>query len=97
VLCFAASGSGAMDASVSNLFSAGDKVIVGTAGKFGERWVEITKAYGLDVTVIKAEYGDVVTPAQIESALQASPDVKGVFITASETSTGIMHVVEAMG
>jgi aspartate aminotransferase-like enzyme len=97
VLCFAASGSGAMDASVSNLFSAGDKVIVGTAGKFGERWVEITKAYGLDVTVIKAEYGDVVTPAQIESALQASPDVKGVFITASETSTGIMHDVEAMG
>jgi aspartate aminotransferase-like enzyme len=97
VLCFAASGSGALDASVSNLFSAGDKVIVGTAGKFGERWVEITKAYGLDVTVLKAEYGDVVTPDRIEAALHATPDAKGVFITASETSTGAKHDVEAMG
>jgi aspartate aminotransferase-like enzyme len=97
VLCFAASGSGAMDASVSNLFSKGDKVIVGTAGKFGERWVEITKAYGLDVTVLKAEYGDVVTPDRIEAALKAEPSTKGVFITASETSTGAAHDVEAMG
>jgi aspartate aminotransferase-like enzyme len=97
VLCFAASGSGALDASVSNLFSAGDKVIVGTAGKFGERWVEITKAYGLDVTVLEAEYGDVVTPDRIEAALQAEPATKGVFITASETSTGAMHDVESMG
>ena len=97
VLCFAASGSGAMDAAVSNLFSAGDKVIVGTAGKFGERWVEITKAYGLDVTVLKADYGDFVTPERVEAALQATPDAKGVFITASETSTGVLHDVEAMG
>jgi aspartate aminotransferase-like enzyme len=97
VLCFAASGSGAMDAAVSNLFSAGDKVIVGTAGKFGERWVEITKAYGLDVTLLKAEYGDVVTPERVEQALKSTPGVKGVFITASETSTGAMHDVEAMG
>jgi aspartate aminotransferase-like enzyme len=97
VLCFAASGSGAMDAAVSNLFSAGDKVIVGTAGKFGERWVEITKAYGLDVTVLKAEYGDTVSPDRIESALKSTPDAKGVFITASETSTGALHDVEAMG
>ena len=52
VLMFAASGTGAMDASVSNLFSRGDKVIVCTAGKFGERWVEIAKAYGLDATVL---------------------------------------------
>jgi aspartate aminotransferase-like enzyme len=97
VLCFAASGSGAMDASVSNLFSKGDKVIVGTAGKFGERWVEIARAYGLDVTVLKAEYGDVVTPDRIEAALAAEPFAKGVFITASETSTGAAHDVEAMG
>jgi aspartate aminotransferase-like enzyme len=97
VLCFAASGSGAMDAAVSNLFSAGDKVIVGTAGKFGERWVEITKAYGLDVTILKAEYGDTVSPERIEAALEATPGAKGVFITASETSTGALHDVEAMG
>ena len=97
VLCFAASGSGAMDAAVSNLFSHGDKVIIGTAGKFGERWVEIAKAYGLDSVVIKAEYGDVVTPRQIAEALHANPQTKGVFITASETSTGAQHDVEAMG
>src|SRR5580704_15099850 len=62
VLMFSGSGTGAMDASVSNLFSRGDKVIVCSAGKFGERWVEIVKAYGLEATVLKAEYGDVVTP-----------------------------------
>lgn len=96
VLMFAASGTGAMDASVSNLFSPGDKVIVGTAGKFGERWVEITRAYGLDANVLKAEYGDVVTPDRIEAALKAEPATKGVFIQASETSTGIEHDVEAI-
>jgi aspartate aminotransferase-like enzyme len=96
VLCFAASGTGAMDASVSNLFSPGDKVIVATAGKFGERWVEIAKAYRLDATVLKAEYGDVVTPDRIESALKAEPVTKGVFVQASETSTGAEHDIETM-
>jgi len=96
VLMFAASGTGAMDASVSNLFSPGDKVIVGTAGKFGERWVEIAKAYGLSANVIKAEYGDFVTPDQIEQALKAEPGTKGVFIQASETSTGVEHDIQTM-
>jgi aspartate aminotransferase-like enzyme len=96
VLCFAASGTGAMDASVSNLFSAGDKVIVASAGKFGERWIEIAKAYGLDAQVLKAEYGDVVTPDRIESALRAEPKTKGVFIQASETSTGAEHDIETI-
>jgi aspartate aminotransferase-like enzyme len=96
VLCFAASGTGAMDASVSNLFSPGDKVIVATAGKFGERWVEIAKAYGLDANVLKAEYGDVVTPDRIETALKAEPATKGVFIQASETSTGAEHDIQTM-
>ncbi len=96
VLCFAASGTGAMDASVSNLFSPGDKVVVATAGKFGERWVEIAKAYGLDANVLKAEYGDVVTPDRIESALKAEPAAKGVFIQASETSTGAEHDIQTI-
>ena len=60
VLMFAASGTGAMDASVSNLFSRGDKVIVCSAGKFGERWAEIAKAYGLDADVLTVPYGEVV-------------------------------------
>jgi len=97
VLMFASSGTGAMDASVSNLFSKGDKVIVCCAGKFGERWAEIAKAYGLNANVITAPYGSVVTPEQVSAALQAEPAVKGVFVQASETSTGAMHNVEAMG
>src|ERR1700738_1442871 len=66
VLILVSSGTGAMEASVSNLFSAGDKVIVCSAGKFGERWAEIAKAYGLDAVVLTAEYGDSVTPERVE-------------------------------
>jgi aspartate aminotransferase-like enzyme len=97
VLCMAASGSGAMDASVSNLFSRGDKVLVCTAGKFGERWVEIVKAYGLDAHVLEAPYGSVVTPDRVEAALKAEPAIRGVFIQGSESSTGAQHDVESIG
>lgn len=97
VLCFAASGSGAMDAAVSNLFSHGDKVIVCSAGKFGERWAEIAKAYGLEIVLLKEEYGSAVPPARVADALAANPTAKGVFVTASETSTGSQHDVRAMG
>jgi aspartate aminotransferase-like enzyme len=97
VLMFAASGTGAMDATVSNLLSKGDKVIVCCAGKFGERWAEIAKAYGLDANVITVPYGGVVTPEQVSAALHAEPAAKAVFVQASETSTGAMHNVEAMG
>src|SRR6476646_7421996 len=97
VLMFAASGTGAMDASVSNLFSKGDKVIVCVAGKFGERWADIVKAYGLDANVITVPYGQVVKPEQVEAALKAEPATKGVFVQASETSTGAAHDIEAMG
>src|SRR5690349_11751885 len=96
VLLFASSGTGAMEASVSNLFSRGDKAIVCSAGKFGERWAEITKAYGMEVNVLKAEYGDVVAPERVEAALAAAPDTKGVFVQASETSTGAAHDVRSM-
>jgi aspartate aminotransferase-like enzyme len=96
VLMFAASGTGAMDASVSNLFSRGDKVIVCVAGKFGERWAEIAKAYGLEATVLTAPYGQVISPAQVEAALAAEPATRGVFVQASETSTGAAHDVRAM-
>src|SRR5690349_23484283 len=97
VLCFAASGTGAMDATVSNLFSRGDKVVVCVAGKFGERWAEIAKAYGLDANVLTVPYGQSVSPEMLQSALAADPSVKGVFVQASETSTGAAHDVEAMG
>ncbi len=97
VLCFAASGTGAMEASVSNLFSRGDKVIVCSAGKFGERWVEMARAYGLDVRLIEAPYGDTIDPERVEAALKAEPATKGVFIQASETSTGAEHDVKSIG
>lgn len=97
VLCLTASGTGAMDASVSNLFRRGDKVIVCCAGKFGERWVEIVKAYGLEANVLRVEYGEVVAPEQVEAALKADPATKGVFVQASETSTGAEHDVREMG
>ena len=96
VLPLVASGTGAMEASVSNLFSAGDRVIVCSAGKFGERWVEITKAYGLDAVVLQSGYGDVVSPERVAEALQANPNARGVFVQASETSTGASHDVRAM-
>ena len=97
VLMFAASGTGAMDASVSNLFSHGDKVIVCVAGKFGERWAEIVKAYGLDAVVLTSEYGDAVSPDRVSKALAENPNARGVFVQASETSTGAAHDVKAMG
>ena len=96
VLMFCASGTGAMDATVSNLFSRGDKVIVCVAGKFGERWAEIAKAYGLDATVLTVPYGQVVSPAAVSEALAKEPSTKGVFLQASETSTGAAHDVRAI-
>src|SRR5271168_1797006 len=97
VLVLVSSGTGAMEASVTNCFSPGDRVIVCTAGKFGERWVEMTRAFGLDVLLLEASYGKAVLPETLEKALAANPHVKGVFAQASETSTGAMHDVRAMG
>jgi aspartate aminotransferase-like enzyme len=97
LLILVSSGTGAMESAISNLFSRGDKVIVCSAGKFGERWVEMAKAFGLEATVLKAEYGDTVKPEQVEAALAATPGVRGVFVQASETSTGAQHDIRAMG
>ena len=96
VLVLVASGTGAMEASVSNCFSAGDRVIVCTAGKFGERWVEITKAFGLNALVLEAPYGQAVSAETVAKALDANPDTKGVFVQASETSTGAAHDIQSM-
>ena len=97
VLVLVASGTGGLEASVQNFFSPGDEVLVCTAGKFGERWVDLAKAYGLQATVLKAEYGDAVSPEAVERALAQNKNIKGVFVQASETSTGTQHDVKAMG
>lgn len=96
VLITVSSGTGALEAATSNFFSKGDKVVVCSAGKFGERWVELAAAYGLDAVVLKAEYGDVVSPERVENAFRENPGVKGVMFQASETSTGAAHDVEAI-
>jgi aspartate aminotransferase-like enzyme len=97
VLALVSSGTGAMEASVANLFSPGDRVIVCTAGKFGERWAEIVKAFGLSATVLEEPYGGVVSPQRVIEALKAEPNARGVFVQASESSTGAAHDVRAMG
>ncbi|HYL75432.1 MAG TPA: alanine--glyoxylate aminotransferase family protein [Bryobacteraceae bacterium] len=97
VLALVSSGTGAMEASVANLFSPGDRAIVCVAGKFGERWAEIVKAFGLDAIVLQEEYGGSVSAQRVADALKSNPNARGVFVQASETSTGSQHDVRAMG
>ena len=97
IALFASSGSGAMEAAISNLFSPGDRVVVCVAGKFGERWVQMAERYGLDPVVLSKPYGGSVKPEEVDAALAENPGVQGVFVQATETSTGISHDVESMG
>ncbi|MCD6239698.1 MAG: alanine--glyoxylate aminotransferase family protein [Thermotogae bacterium] len=96
VFIFAASGTGAMEATVANLLSKGDTVIAVVGGKFGERWEEICNAFGVNVVKIELEWGDAVSPAQIEKAIQEHPEAKVVLTTISETSTGTVSDLEAI-
>jgi aspartate aminotransferase-like enzyme len=93
VLPLACSGSGAMNAAVWNLFQPGERVLVVEAGKFGQRWTQIAAARGLETTVITLPWGQAVSPARVDEALQADPAIRGVLIQASETSTGVLHPV----
>jgi aspartate aminotransferase-like enzyme len=94
VLLLSCSGTGAMEASVSNLTSPGDKVLVLTAGKFGERWVGLAKAFGCEPDVATAPYGETFDLAAVKAALK--PEHKVVFLQATETSTAVRHDVEAI-
>ena len=94
VLILSSSGTGAMEASVSNLTSPGDKVLVLTAGKFGERWRDLGKAYGCAVEVISAPYGETFSADEIRQKL--TPDVRCVYVQATESSTGARHDVKAI-
>jgi aspartate aminotransferase-like enzyme len=93
VLILASSGTGAMEAAVANLFSPGDEVLVVNGGKFGERWLNISNAYGLKPVEIKVPWGQAVRVADIEQAMKAHPGLKGVMVQASETSTTVLHPV----
>src|SRR3984885_5227195 len=87
--------SGAMEASVSNLTSPGGRVLVLTAGKFGERWTGITKAFGCEVDVVSAPYGSTFSLDEIKAKLKLETRV--VFVQATESSTGVRHDVEGIG
>ncbi len=94
VVLFTASGTGAMEAAVANLTSPGDKVLVVTAGKFGERWEGLTKTYGCDLEIVRAPYGETVTPQQVKEKLK--PEHKVLYMQATESSTGVRHDVEGI-
>src|SRR6266404_6102105 len=89
VLILASSGTGAMEGSVSNLTSPGDRVLVLTAGKFGERWRDLAKAFGCVVEILRAPYGQTFVLDEIQRKL--TPDIRAVYVQSTESSTGARH------
>ncbi|MDR3306507.1 MAG: alanine--glyoxylate aminotransferase family protein [Endomicrobium sp.] len=97
VYIIASSGTGVMDMAVINLLSPGDEVLVASCGNFGDRWIKITEGYGAKITSVSVEWGKVVKPAEIEKALQSNPNIKAVYTTFTETSTGVINDIKAIG
>ena len=95
VLLFTSSGTGAMESAVANLCAPGSRVVVVSAGAFGERWIEIAERYGCDVVPLRYEWGEVPRPSDLESLLADSSDVRAVLLTHSETSTGVVSDLQA--
>lgn len=96
VFLFASSGSGAMEAAVTNFFSQGEEVLVASCGKFGERWIELTQRYGLQTHVLKSPYGNPVAPDEVREFLRTHSAIRGVMIQACESSTGVQNNVESI-
>jgi len=96
-LLFASSGTGAMESSVANCFCPGDSVVVCRNGKFGDRMKQIAEVYGLNVIDLAYEWTSVVDPADVATALEENPGVRGVIVTQSETSSGVLNDVKTIG
>jgi aspartate aminotransferase-like enzyme len=96
VLILCSTGTGGMVGAVNNFFTPGDKVLVINGGKFGERWTKISQAYGLEVRELEVEWGYTVKPEAVEEALKESPEINGVFVQATETSTGVNHDIKRL-
>jgi aspartate aminotransferase-like enzyme len=98
LLLLTASGTGTMEAGIINFFSPGDRVLVIHNGKFGERWVLVSKAFGLDVVEVTAPWGQPINPDDVQAALTAdsAKAIKGVIVTHSETSTGVINDLETI-
>lgn len=99
VLTLGSSGTGGMEAAIVNAFSPGDRVLVANGGVFGDRLVKIATAFGLEVETMDIPWGDGVTGKDIENILDSErgQDIKGVFITHNETSTGVTNDIESIG
>ncbi len=97
VLIFASSGTGAMEGSVSNLLSPGERMLVGTAGKFGERWLGLAQAYGIEAVKVESPYGQPVNIEAMKQQLASDGPFRAVYIQATETSTAVMNDVRALG
>jgi aspartate aminotransferase-like enzyme len=95
VLLFTGSGTAAMESAVANLLSPGDRVVVASAGNFGERWLKLVRAYGIEPVHVAHEWGERLDPARIGAAA-AEAETAAVFVTQSETSTGVVHDIEAI-
>ena len=96
VLILASSGTGGMEGAVANFLSPGDKALVINGGKFGERWGKLCKAFGVQVTEVKVEWGRAVDPQAVADALKKDPSIKAVYVQASETSTGVAHDIKTL-
>ncbi|GAB4147967.1 MAG: alanine--glyoxylate aminotransferase family protein [Cyanobacteria bacterium J069] len=98
VLILTASGTGAMEAGIINFLSPGDRVLVGTNGKFGDRWAQLAEGFGLQVERVTAEWGKALNPEEFRTRLEAdtAKDIKAVIVTHSETSTGVLNDLETI-
>ena len=96
VFVLSTSGTGAMEAAVVNTLSTGDTVIVARAGNFGARWDKICAAYGIQVVTVEAPWGRAIDPDKVAQALKTNPHTRAVLATHSETSTGVLHDIEAI-
>src|ERR687894_768947 len=96
VLAFTASGTGAMESAVANLVRPGTKALALAAGKFGERWIQLCDSYGAELVRHEPGWGVRIDPAAVDRLLRENPGVEVVFGTLSETSTGIVHDVQAI-
>lgn len=96
VLVFTSSGTGGLESAVANLFSPGDRVVVPVAGYFGDRFARIAEAFGLDVRRVEYDWGWAIRPEDVAAAVEEAP-TKGILAQHSETSTGVIHDIEALG
>ena len=94
VFILTASGTGALEASLVNSLSPGDKVVAATAGSFGDRFIDMAEAFGADVSRLDFEWGEPIDPDAVRQALRDDPEVKAVMVTHNETSTGVTHPLE---